>query len=92
MLVYGLSFLHTTQRGRCVLAQGADVRMRTEIAGGWAFMLEAVLVTARWYLEVAPLLSPRCAEGEVPTAANLNLCEGEVSRGIATTRTVQVTR
>ena len=37
---------------------------------------------------VAPCLAPWCAEGEVPTAANLNLCreKGRMLRGTATTR------
>ena len=37
-----------------------------------------MLATARWFVEglVAPLMKPWCAEGEVPTAANLNLYRG----------------
>ena len=37
------------------------------------------LPTGLWRA-VAPLTKPWCAEGDVPTAANLNLCRGRFSR------------
>ena len=55
----------------------APVRMRT---GYW----RAVLATASQVVEaIAPLMKLWCAEGDVPTAANLNLYRGLQSRWLA---------
>ena len=68
----------TTQRGRYLVVPRAHVRMRTgkaslsghTLEGGAGHCLPDV------WSAIAPLMKPWCAEGEVPTAANLNLYRG----------------
>ena len=67
----------TTQRGQSSVVPHAHVHMRM----GWprfrATHWKAVLATASRCVEGSrTLMSPWCAEGEVPTTANLNLYQG----------------
>ena len=68
----------TTQRGRPLVVPRVLVRTRTGNSpaigphtGEWCWPLLAGVWRA-----VAPLMKPWCAEGEVPTAANLDLLSG----------------
>ena len=80
-LPLGLVAALTAQLGRYVLGQVANARTRTGKAQLSGHTLDEVFfryLVSVWRA-IAPLLSPWCADGDVPSAANLNLYEGSIS-------------
>ena len=80
-LLRGLVAALTAQLGRYVLGQVANARIRTGRAQLSGHTLDDVVfryLVSVWRA-IAPLLSPWCADGDVPSAANLNLYEGSRS-------------
>ena len=69
----------TAQRGRSLVVPCAPVRMRTPAVGSHTGERCWPLLASVWRA-IAPLMKPCCAEGEVPTAANLNFYRGLHSR------------
>ena len=71
----------TTQRGRSPVIPCAHVHIRTgrgPVIGPHTGRRCWPLLEGVWRA-IAPLMKPWCAEGEVPTAANLNLYRGGIS-------------
>ena len=58
---------------RCSYSYGNGPAVGLQVSGNWEFL------RGLWKA-VAPLMAPWCADGEMPTCANLNLYEGSGSR------------
>ena len=58
---------------RCSYTYGNGPAVGPQVSGNWEFL------RGLWKA-VAPLMAPWCADGEMPTCANLNLYEGSGSR------------
>ena len=58
---------------RCSYSYGNGPAVGPQVSGNWEFL------RGLWKA-VAPLMAPWCADGEMPTCANLNLFEGSGSR------------
>ena len=58
---------------RCSYSYGNGPAVGPQVSGNWEFL------RGLWKA-VAPLMAPWCADGEMPTCANLNLYEGSGSR------------
>ena len=71
----------TAQLGRYAPGQVANARTRTGKAQLSGHTLEGAVFRhlSNGWRAIAPLLSPWCAEGDVPSAANLNLYGGSRS-------------
>ena len=66
--------IHPLSAGSCSYAYGQGQAIGPQTGEQcWS------LLTGLWRA-VAPLMKPSCAEGVLPTAANLNLCRGPFSR------------